>query len=267
MTFPQQTFGKNYKWIYIMQYGTKYAGASYFMNIMDLFGNIAFTVTLMYLWSLKLPTQEIFTYLLIGRIYKAFSENYFYNGMAGEILTGQLTNKLLNSTKLFSQFYATMVGRRIIRNIFELLSYIIAAIVCSYLFMPPIFSLNSALVLLCFAPITFTLNQFSGTIVGSMAFFIDDKRDFDGISKFWLKTRDILSGTLVPLFLLPFSGILVNSPFGYIIHHPMQIYLGKYSTAEIIYTFLGGVAWCIALWIMARVIFKFGLKKNEAVGL
>jgi ABC-type uncharacterized transport system permease subunit len=47
----------------------------------------------------------------------------------------------------------------------------------------------------------------------------------------------------------------------------MQIYLGKYSMTEIIYTFFGGIAWCFVLWILARVIFKLGLKKNEAVGL
>jgi ABC-type uncharacterized transport system permease subunit len=44
-------------------------------------------------------------------------------------------------------------------------------------------------------------------------------------------------------------------------------FLGKYSTTEIIYTFLGGIAWCLVLWILAQVIFKLGLKKNEAIGL
>jgi ABC-type uncharacterized transport system permease subunit len=267
MTFLQSTLGKNYKWIYIMQYGIKYAGASYFMNIMDFFGNVAFTVTLMYLWSLKLPTQEIFTYLLIGRIYKSVAENYFYNGVASEILTGLLTSKLLNSTKVFSQFYATMIGRRVFRNIFELLSYVAAAIICGYLFIAPIWNLNSIFILILFIPITFTINHLAGIIVGSAAFFIDDKRDFDGIAKFWLKSRDILAGILVPLNLLPFSGFLINSPFGFILHHPMQIYLGKYSWVQILYTFLGGIAWCFVLWIVARVLFKFGLKKNEAVGL
>jgi hypothetical protein len=66
MTFLQQTLGKNYKWWYIVKYNVKLAGSSYFMNIMEFFGNIVFTLALMFLWNLKQPNQEIFTYLLFG---------------------------------------------------------------------------------------------------------------------------------------------------------------------------------------------------------
>lgn len=267
MTFLQQTLGKNYKWWYIINYNIKLAGSSYFMNIMEFFGNIVFTITLMYLWSLKLPSQEIFTYLLFGRIYKALAENYFHNGFSSEILSGDLTDKLLNSTELFSQFYITMVGRRVFRNLFELFGYFVAAIICSYIFITPIINLQYILVLLLMVPITFTINHFIGTIVGTMAFFILDKRDFDGISKFWLKVRDVATGSLIPLTILPFTSFFAVLPTSFVLHHPMQIYLGKYSTVEIVYTFLGGITWCVALWVLARVIFKLGLKKNEAVGL
>jgi ABC-2 type transport system permease protein len=267
MTFLQQILGKNYKWWYIVKYNIKLAGSSYFMNIMEFVGNIVFTITLMYLWSLKMPSQEIFTYLLFGRIYKALAENYFHNGFSSEILTGDLTGKLLNSTELMNQYYVTMVGRRVFRNLFELFGYIVAAVICSYIFVAPIINFQYIFIMLLFVPITFTINHFVGTIVGSSAFFIRDKRDFDGISKVWLKIRDVTTGSLIPLTLLPFTDIFTFLPTSFVLHHPMQIYLGKYSNTEIIYTFLGGIAWCFALWILARIIFKLGLKKNEAVGL
>jgi ABC-type uncharacterized transport system permease subunit len=267
MTFLQQNFGKNYKWIYIALYNLKLSGLGYFTTIMDLLGNIIFVVALMYVWSIKAATQEVFTYLLIGRLYKSIAENYLYNSFANDILNGGLTTKLLNSSNLFTSIYFQMIGRRAFRNLIETIGYIFAMIICGYFFIPPIFNLQSFLGLLLFIPITFTINNYSGIIVGSLAFFIKDKTDFEGISKFWLKTREVLSGAIVPLVFIPFSIVFINTPIAYTLHHPMQIYLGKYSTTEIIYAFLGGVAWCITLWVLARVIFKSGLKKNEAAGL
>jgi ABC-2 type transport system permease protein len=267
MTFLQQTLGKNYKWWYIALYNLKLSGLGYFTTIMDLFGNIIFVIALMYVWSIKSPSQEIFTYLLIGRLYKSIAENYLYNSFANDILTGKLTTKLLDSSNLFATIYSQMIGRRLFRNFVEALGYVLAILICSYFFIQPIFSFQSFVGLILFIPITFTINNFSGIIVGSLAFFIKDKSDFDGISKFWLRTREVLSGAIVPLAFLPFTFIFTWSPMSFTLHHPMQIYLGKYSTTEIIYTFIGGIVWCFVLWILARVIFKLGLKRNEAVGL
>jgi hypothetical protein len=90
MTFLQQTLGKNYKWWYIALYNLKLSGLGYFTTIMDLFGNIIFVIALMYVWNIKSPSQEIFTYLLIGRLYKSIAENYLYNSFASDILTGKI---------------------------------------------------------------------------------------------------------------------------------------------------------------------------------
>jgi ABC-type uncharacterized transport system permease subunit len=47
----------------------------------------------------------------------------------------------------------------------------------------------------------------------------------------------------------------------------MQIYLGKYTASEIWLVIFGSVVWSFILFILARWVFKIGLKKNEAVGL
>jgi hypothetical protein len=64
-----------------------------------------------------------------------------------------------------------------------------------------------------------------------------------------------------------YSSFLQFLPTSYILHHPMQIYLGKYTNLEIFYVFLGGLAWCAVLYFLAKLVFKMGLKRNEAVGL
>jgi ABC-type uncharacterized transport system permease subunit len=47
----------------------------------------------------------------------------------------------------------------------------------------------------------------------------------------------------------------------------MQIYLGKYNFQETLAVFLGGIIWFLVLYFLAKLVFKMGLKKNEAVGL
>lgn len=267
MTFIQKSLGQHYKWWYISLYYLKLSGLGYFTTIMDLTGNIILVITLMYVWNIKSPSQEVFTYLLIGRLYKSIAENYLYNSFAHDILTGKLTNKLLNSSNLFYSIYFQMIGRRAFRNLVESLGYIVTIFLCGYFFIMPNFKLEGFFALILFVPITFTINHFFGTIIGSLAFFIKDKTDFDGISKFWSRTRDVLSGAIIPLSFLPFTFAFASSPLAFTLHHPMQIYLGKYSQTEIIQTFGAGIAWCFILWVAARLIFKIGLKKNEATGL
>ena len=79
----------------------------------------------------------------------------------------------------------------------------------------------------------------------------------------------LMSGSVIPLYLVfsEFWNPVFWTPFTFLLHHPMQIYLGKYDNIQILQTFIGGIAWCVVLWILARLVFKAGLKKNEAVGL
>ena len=60
---------------------------------------------------------------------------------------------------------------------------------------------------------------------------------------------------------------MIWTPFTYLLHHPMQIYLGKYSALETLYVFGGGIVWCVILYYLVKWVFKMGLKRNEAIGL
>jgi ABC-2 type transport system permease protein len=101
-------------------------------------------------------------------------------------------------------------------------------------------------------------------ILGCTSFFLTDAH---AILDLQYQADYFLSGKAIPLSVVNFLQPIIFLPFAFTFFHPTQIYLGKYSTIEIIYTFLGGITWCFVLWIAARAIFKLGLKKNEAVGL
>jgi ABC-2 type transport system permease protein len=101
-------------------------------------------------------------------------------------------------------------------------------------------------------------------LFGFSAFFMHENW---GIMELSSVTNQYASGKTFPLNLVWFVSPLALLPFAFNFHHPMQIYLGKYSNLEIFYVFLGGLTWCLVLYFLAKLVFKMGLKRNEAVGL
>lgn len=81
-------------------------------------------------------------------------------------------------------------------------------------------------------------------------------------------------GSLLAILLMPFLIIigfiirfLIGCIIGFSAFWTVQIYLSRYNWFETVLVFLGGLAWCIILYLIARLIFRMGLKRNEAVGL
>ena len=121
--------------------------------------------------------------------------------------------------------------------------------------------------MLAMAPCAFFINYIIGYIVGGSAFFWRDEPTYSSFTRTHEAINNVLVGLIIPLDKLTFLPFVVYLPQSWILHHPMQVYLGKYNQSQILQTFLGGFIWCLVLWIAARFMFKFGLKKNEAVGL
>jgi ABC-2 type transport system permease protein len=160
-----------------------------------------------------------------------------------------------------------MIGRRLIRNLLVLVSYILATAISVYLFAKVEIDFSKILILIGFVPITFVINHFIGCLLGSLAFFMKDRHDFDSMADIWETFKTIIAGFIIPLDKLPFSGFLQFLPTSWLLHRPMQIYLNKYSPLETFYVFLGGLVWCLVLYFLAKWVFKLGLKRNESVGL
>ena len=268
MTLLQNTLGRNYKWIYIILYNFRKVNAGLIAILLSGFPKILNSLMVLLVWSKANPSIDIFTYLIIGRIYKSFCEGVFDSALSTDIVFGSLTSKIIQPQSYFSVSFAGYIGRRFLINLIEVLTFVITAAISIYFFSPvKLTNFDSLILIILFIPISFFANFAIGYFVGSLAFFIRDKREYSSISDGWFALKAILFGLIVPLDQLPFHSFFEFLPTSYFLHHPMQIYLGKYDSGQIIQTFVGGVFWCLVLWIIARLIFKAGLKKNEAVGL
>jgi ABC-2 type transport system permease protein len=77
-----------------------------------------------------------------------------------------------------------------------------------------------------------------------------------------------ISGQMMPLDLLPqpWSGLLKFLPFQYMAYFPAVVFLGKVEGAELWFMLLGELIWAIAFMVLARVLFRIGLRRYSAFG-
>ena len=183
------------------------------------------------------------------------------------IFSGKI-NKILFPINFGAFQYFESIGTRITKNLFGVGGTIIGVIICAFK-LPIAFDWHKLIFLVPMFIITFTICQFLGVIIGTASFWARKFAEADGFQQTAGAIYLLLSGSLIPPFKLPteYSKIIELLPFSYMLHHPMQILTGQYDSTKILITYGGGITWCLVLWIVSRMVFKLGLKKNESVGL
>jgi ABC-2 type transport system permease protein len=268
-TFLEKLLGKNYKWWYVIKYNIQIASFGARGSLIKTVSTIINTIAILWVWNYSGNGSQVFTYLLIGRLFKALGENIFYGSFIPDIMSGKFINKLLFPTSIFEGYFFQMVGRRLIRNFYEFASVLVAVLITVFWFAKVEFTsiTNLLVILLLFLPIAFFINHYIGFLVSVTAFFQKDARESYMLGETYSSIREVLIGSIIPLTLIPFKEVFWFLPTSFILHHPMQIYLGKYDTVQTIWVFIGGLTWCIILYFLAKIVFKLGLKRNESVGL
>jgi ABC-2 type transport system permease protein len=221
---------------------------------------------LIYIWKINNAPASLITYLAIGRVFDRLSFSEIQTILQSYINRGGLSRFLLLPTSFFGYMIADNIGFNLIRSIIN--SIIIFGFALIVFNGNIIFSIN-IFYLICYFIITYLIKSFLGFLTGSIGFWLNDNANARAIVESVQVASGLLSGEIIPLFVL-FSGFMNPifwTPFAFLFHHPMQIYLGKYNSTETLLVFAGGIIWCIILYFLAKFVFKKGLKRNEAVGL
>ncbi|HUT04231.1 MAG TPA: ABC-2 family transporter protein [bacterium] len=102
-------------------------------------------------------------------------------------------------------------------------------------------------------------------LVGVAAFFVEYNVELS-----WTvdMTVRLLAGLLIPLDFFPerIAAILLHSPFRYIYFLPIQIYLGRISSEEIIPALMTGTLWLIGMLIAGHVLYLIGTRRLTIQG-
>ncbi len=262
ITFLQKLLGRNYKWWFLMLFYHKRQTTYTFDNLMwilsaslRLFGSI-------YLWVIFSPSnsKEIFTYLFLGNLFLQLTANYTGFALGYDILSGKIANVLLYPQSLIKYHFCRSFGGSWYSSSMYLAVFLVIFVFSwKLLILPSFINLFLSFIFLVLGLIIKFLIEF---LIGCLAFWVTQIQNaLMAVSEF----SSFLSGNFIPLYFLPLTFQFL--PFAWLLHHPMQIYLGKYSPIETFWVFLGGISWCILLYFLAKLVFKMGLKRNESVGL
>ncbi len=77
-----------------------------------------------------------------------------------------------------------------------------------------------------------------------------------------------VSGHMFPIDLLPpfWVSLLKALPMQYLAYFPAAVFLGKVQGAELVYGLLGEAAWAAGLVLLARLLYRIGLRRYSAFG-
>lgn len=270
-TFLQKLLGRNYKWWYVMKYFSKKI-TKYKLTIFGyISGEAIQALAVILLWQANFANQDfsqsqnIVTYFVVGYFILTFTKTYIDNSLPSMISNGKLVQYQMYPQNIFSILIARGTATVIVTNLL--------AILATPIFIVPFWRYLIGFQVDLFGVFIFILLLVIGIwfkfmwniIVSSVAFWTPESAGIvTSASIIW----QVLAGSLVPFYILGSNWKFLEflAP-AWTFYHPMQIYLGKYTTYEIIYVFLGGIAWCVVLYFLAKLVFKLGLKRNESVGL
>gem|GEM_PF-886597 len=270
-TLLQRLLGRNYKWWYIVRYYYKaqlYYRTNSFLLVTSQVVGFGGSLLVWYLAAQGNPNyniKEIITYLWLGFGYGSLVSSWLSEDLGFEIQTGKITGKLMQPTSIFWANFCEFIGKSVMGEFsIALLPLILSLPIVWSQLLPPS-SLINFLLMFLFIPITFFIKHCVETLVGSVGFW---STSYNGAVSAKSAVAFLLEGGKIPLsVLVTFVPWIIYQPFAFNLHHPMQIYLGKYTSIETLYVFGGGIGWCLVLYFLAKVVFRAGLKKNESVGL
>ena len=264
-SFLEKLLGKQYKWWVTFWHEWSRSNAKGLADLIFQFQIFISSMLWIYIWSLA--SIQTVIYLTVGRVISFLTNNFYYNAIAHDIVTGRISNLLLTPNSIIKIYFFRSAGGRLHRNALSTITIVIVLLIFNaFIINIPFSSINFWV--LIYLPILFLINYYLCCVIGSLGFFIKDKRDFSALAESVTSILNICTGLLIPLDKIPLIGsILVNSPLSLQFYHPTNLALGKYSTLEGMYVFLGGIVWCFTLYIFAKFLFKIGLKRYESVGL
>jgi ABC-2 type transport system permease protein len=109
------------------------------------------------------------------------------------------------------------------------------------------------------------LNMLMSSTLGVLAFWSTQGRNFSGLL---FGVGQFLSGWIAPLALFPesFRQTAYLLPFRSTLGLPLEILMGRLDEAETAFAFGITLTWIVFFLILYRVLWRFGLRRYEAVG-
>jgi ABC-2 type transport system permease protein len=191
----------------------------------------------------------------------AFSFDDF--AIANKVHSGQIATELLKPMSISLSYLFQAVGR----NLFKLIGHFTPTLLLSSLFFPLLApkSSFSLLLSLCSVLLGFCLLYTISYIVSVTSFWITNVWSVSTLKNVVIS---IFAGTVLPIWFMP-AGLqyaLRYTPFDVIYFAPIQIYLGRMTSYEILFSYGKQLVWLAALALVGLLLWQKGIKKVTIAG-
>jgi len=209
--------------------------------------------------------SEMIAYLLLVHISRMFpSMPGLAMGIAVDIREGTLKKYLLQPLDMLHYLITYRVAHKIAYIVTSFLPYLGLFFLCRNYFesFPNIETLAAYLLSLVLA---FIIGFYFEACIGMIGFWM---LEITSLLYIVNTLNFFISGQMFPISLLPptVARVLKLLPFPYMAYFPAAVFLGKIRGVDLWQGLLGEAAWALGLFLLARVLFRVGLKRYSAYG-
>src|SRR4051812_40370327 len=209
--------------------------------------------------------REMIAYLLLTHISRMFSSTPgLAAGIARDIREGTLKRYLIQPVDLIGYLVSYRVAHKVAYIVTSALPYALLFFLCRNYFdgLPDATTLAAYAVSLVLA---FLVGFFFEASVGMVGFWF---LEVTSLLYIVMTLTFFVSGQLLPLDLLPepWSWLLKLLPFQYMAYFPAVVFLGKIKGQALVFHLLWELAWAVVFMVLARVLYRRGLRRYSAYG-
>jgi ABC-2 type transport system permease protein len=209
--------------------------------------------------------REMIAYLLLTQISRIFSSMPgLAGGIAREIREGTLKRYLLQPIDMIGYLVTYRIAHKVTYIITSFIPYALLFFLCRPFFdgFPDPTTFAAYLVSLVLA---FVVGFFFEASVGMVGFWF---LEVTSLLYIVMTLNFFISGHMLPLDLLPepWASLLKMMPFQYMAYFPAVVFLGKVRGTDLVLQLLAELFWAVFFMVLARGLFRLGLRRYSAFG-
>jgi len=185
-------------------------------------------------------------------------------GIDYNIREGRLNTYLVRPLNYFSYKFAKMVGKDITHSVLGLPIFAaVGFVIKDYLTLP--ISTTWFLLIIMAVVLSILLQYIFSFCLGTVTFWT---LEGTGFFYFIHTVVNFSGGTTLPLSAFPatIKSVLGFLPFRFFYSFPMELYLGKLDTVQVLHGFIIQGFWITAFYLLYRLLWSRGLKRYSAFG-
>lgn len=206
--------------------------------------------------------QTAVTYVTVSWTLNTFYMTPTGRNLGNAVREGQVAMDLLKPLNLMANYFGQGIGRTFFRLCFATVPLLLLFNIFGGLKPPPVAALLPFVFAIVFG---YSINFILDYTIGLLSFYLEYN---NGIRMGIRMVMNIMGGMVIPLNHFPegFARVFRFLPTQHMFFQPMQIYLGRVSTAEAWLLDLRALVWIVLLVILAQVIQRGGFKRLAISG-